>query len=87
VSKEPALELGFIRHGNWVAAGALMTTRNFVGLEKTGRDGNELVIGTSDIGTFATCQSHRAMSAFRGNPECAGRPARSRWCKSITMKE
>jgi 2-pyrone-4,6-dicarboxylate lactonase len=21
------------------------------------------------------------------NPECAGRPARSRWCKSITMKE
>jgi hypothetical protein len=23
----------------------------------------------------------------RGSPECAGRPARSRWCKSITMKE
>ena len=22
-----------------------------------------------------------------GRPECAGRPARSRWCKSITMKE
>jgi hypothetical protein len=21
------------------------------------------------------------------SPECAGRPARSRWCKSITMKE
>ena len=25
--------------------------------------------------------------SFRGKPECAGRPARSRWCKSITMKE
>ena len=25
--------------------------------------------------------------AFWGNPECAGRPVRSRWCKSITMKE
>jgi hypothetical protein len=23
----------------------------------------------------------------RGKAECAGRPARSRWCKSITMKE
>jgi hypothetical protein len=39
------------------------------------------------IGTFATCQLYRAMSDFKGNPECAGRPARSRWCKSITMKE
>jgi hypothetical protein len=27
------------------------------------------------------------MSVHRGGPECAGRPARSRWCKSITMKE
>ena len=27
------------------------------------------------------------MSAFGGIAECAGRPARSRWCKSITMKE
>src|ERR1700730_14630604 len=26
------------------------------------------------------------MSAVKGRPECAGRPARSRWCKSITMK-
>jgi hypothetical protein len=26
-------------------------------------------------------------SAFGGKPECAGRPARSRWCKSITMKK
>ena len=25
--------------------------------------------------------------AFGGEAECAGRPARSRWCKSITMKE
>ena len=24
---------------------------------------------------------------FGGIAECAGRPARSRWCKSITMKE
>jgi hypothetical protein len=27
------------------------------------------------------------MSEVGGRPECAGRPARSRWCKSITMKE
>src|SRR5262249_55792193 len=27
------------------------------------------------------------MSAFGGKVECAGRPAKSRWCKSITMKE
>jgi hypothetical protein len=27
------------------------------------------------------------MSAFGGEAECARRPARSRWCKSITMKE
>ena len=26
-------------------------------------------------------------SNLLGKPECAGRPARSRWCKSITMKE
>ena len=30
---------------------------------------------------------HGPMSVYRGRPECAGRPARSRWCKSITMKE
>ena len=24
---------------------------------------------------------------YQGKAECAGRPARSRWCKSITMKE
>jgi hypothetical protein len=24
---------------------------------------------------------------MEGNAECAGRPARSRWCKSITMEE
>ena len=29
----------------------------------------------------------RAGERFEGIPECAGRPARSRWCKSITMKE
>jgi hypothetical protein len=27
------------------------------------------------------------LKPVRGNSECAGRPARSRWCKSITMKE
>jgi len=37
-----------------VAAGALMTTRTFVGPEKPGREGNELVTGTPDIGTFRT---------------------------------
>jgi hypothetical protein len=25
--------------------------------------------------------------AYGGGAECAGRPAGSRWCKSITMKE
>jgi hypothetical protein len=29
----------------------------------------------------------RTMDAIGGKAECAGRPARSRWCKSITMKE
>jgi hypothetical protein len=29
----------------------------------------------------------RIVPVMVGNPECAGRPARSRWCKSITMKE
>ena len=36
---------------------------------------------------LAAAQSCRSMSAFGGETECAGRPARSRWCKSITMKE
>ena len=27
------------------------------------------------------------MSVAGVKPECAGRPARSRWCKSITLKE
>jgi hypothetical protein len=43
--------------------------------------------GISEIGTFETCRRTLRMSADRGGPECAGRPARSRWCKSITMKE
>jgi len=30
---------------------------------------------------FGICRS------IKYRPECAGRPARSRWCKSITMKE
>src|SRR4030081_2369906 len=38
----------------------------------------------SGCGTFETCRRTLNMSAFRGRPECAGRPARSRWCKSIT---
>jgi MFS family permease len=33
------------------------------------------------------CPPILRMSVHRGRPECAGRPARSRWCKSITMKE
>jgi hypothetical protein len=41
----------------------------------------------SGIGTFETCRQTLRMSVHRGRPECAGRPARSRWCKSITMKE
>ena len=39
------------------------------------------------IGTFWTCIACPSMSAAGGKAECAGRPARSRWCKSITMKE
>src|SRR5882672_7350931 len=41
----------------------------------------------SSVGTFETCRRALNLSAYRGGPECAGRPARSRWCKSITMKE
>jgi hypothetical protein len=29
----------------------------------------------------------RPTVAIGGKAECAGRPARSRWCKSITMEE
>ena len=41
----------------------------------------------STHGTFETCPPILRMSVHRGKPECAGRPASSRWCKSITMKE
>src|ERR1700682_6805632 len=40
----------------------------------------------SAAGTFETCRRPVRMSAYRGRPECAGRPARSRWCKSITIR-
>jgi retron-type reverse transcriptase len=40
-----------------------------------------------DSGTFETCRPTLRTSVDWGRPECAGRPARSRWCKSITMKE
>ena len=39
------------------------------------------------MGTKPTYRDVRFESAFRGKAECAGRSARSRWCKSITMKE
>jgi hypothetical protein len=39
------------------------------------------------VGTNRTNRTGLTMSVVRGRPECAGRPARSRWCKSITMKE
>ena len=39
------------------------------------------------IGMNRTDRAGLAMSVDWGKPECAGRPARSRWCKSITMKE
>jgi hypothetical protein len=39
------------------------------------------------IGTFETSGNVRYSVAIGGKAECAGRPARSRWCKSITMKE
>ena len=45
------------------------------------------VVHMSLDGTFETCPQILRMSVHRGRPECAGRPARSRWCKSITMKE
>jgi hypothetical protein len=41
----------------------------------------------SAVGTFEKCRRTVTMSVYRGKAECAGRPARSRWCKSITMKE
>jgi hypothetical protein len=41
-----------------------MTTRTFVGPEKTGRDGNDLVIGTSDIGRFVAKVPKRRAAKF-----------------------
>jgi hypothetical protein len=41
----------------------------------------------SAVGPKRTNWAGLIMSVDRGRPECAGRPARSRWCKSITMKE
>jgi len=41
----------------------------------------------SGSGTKRTCRADLMMSVHGGRAECAGRPARSRWCKSITMKE
>src|ERR1700680_4674270 len=32
---------------------------------------------------FETCRRAPRISVDQGRPECAGRPARSRWCKSI----
>jgi len=48
-------------------------------------------VGTPSLDGHRLCIARRwaglTMSVVRGRPECAGRPARSRWCKSITMKE
>lgn len=41
----------------------------------------------SEIGTKPKCPGAPRISGVGGKAECAGRPARSRWCKSITMKE
>jgi hypothetical protein len=41
----------------------------------------------SPIGTKRHKTMSALMSAPGGKAECAGRPARSRWCKSITMKK
>ena len=41
----------------------------------------------SACGTKRINRTALKMSVDWGKPECAGRPARSRWCKSITMKE
>ena len=39
------------------------------------------------IGTKPKWLNVCCCAAVGGKAECAGRPARSRWCKSITMKE
>src|SRR5258707_2927713 len=39
------------------------------GINKTGRDDNELVTGTSDIGTFETCRRTLKRSAYGGRLE------------------
>src|SRR5258707_15765478 len=39
------------------------------------------------VSLFDTCRGGQRRSVVGGKAECAGRPARSRWCKSITMKE
>jgi len=46
-----------------------------------------ILTATAAVGTNRTSPDVRLESAFGGRAECAGRPARSRWCKSITMKE
>jgi hypothetical protein len=50
-----------------VAAGRSHDDHNLCrsGTNKTGRDDNGLVTGTSDIGTFETCRMRRAMSELR----------------------
>jgi len=49
--------------------------------------GRIVIESMSLLGTKRTSRAGLIMSVVRGRPECAGRPARSRWCKSITMKE
>jgi hypothetical protein len=41
----------------------------------------------SGFGTFEPRADVPSTTALEGKPECAGRPAGSRWCKSITMKK
>jgi uncharacterized protein (DUF849 family) len=52
-----------------------------------------LNMGSMNFGMFPLAERYKdwkygwELPYLQGSAECAGRPARSRWCKSITMKE
>jgi signal transduction histidine kinase len=58
------------------------------GLELAVKDDGAVTIARMSLpGTKLPIRNVRPPVANGGKAECAGRPARSRWCKSITMKK
>src|SRR5258707_9392235 len=66
--------------------GTLVNSLNFVVLQLV-REVIEQDCRLPSLDNFSTFRDFVVGSAFGDKAECAGRPARSRWCKSITMKE